>query len=85
MSSTTRQKNIESLINFSQYLKLNNFKSFLPDLTYRVDLPSVAPDFDLDRLKFEISLDGKGYELKDVFNNLVPNEQTPYIFIIQGG
>ena len=45
----------------------------------------MAPDFDLDSLKFEISLDGQGYELKDVFNNVVPNEQTPYIFLIQGG
>ena len=85
MSSTTRQKNIETLINYSEYLKLNNFKSFLPDLTYRVDLPPVAPDFDLDSLKFELSLGREGYELKDVFNDLVPNEQTPYIFIIQGG
>ena len=85
MSTATRQKNIETIINFSRYLEAHGSKSFLPDITDKVDLPSVAPDFDLDILKFEISLDGQGYELKDVFNNVVPNEQTPYIFLIQGG
>ena len=85
MSTPTRQKNIETIINFSRYLEARGSKSFLPDITDKVDLPSVAPDFDLDSLKFEISLDGQGYELKDVFNNIVPNEQTPYIFLIQGG
>lgn len=85
MSITTRQKNIESIKNFSQYIKSRGFKSFLPDITDRIDLPSVTPNFDLDSLKFEITLDGGAYEIKDVFNNVVPNEQTPYIFLIQDG
>ena len=84
MSTATRHKNIETIKNFSRYLESRGAKSFLPDITDRVDLPSVTPDFDLDSLKFEISLDGQGYELKDVFDAVVPTEQTPYIFIIQG-
>ena len=81
MSTATRHKNIETIKNFSRYLESRGAKSFLPDITDRVDLPSVTPDFDLDSLKFEISLDGQGYELKDVFDAVVPTEQTPYIFI----
>jgi len=80
-----RQKNIETLKNFSNHLVKYKFKSFLPNIIGIVDLPSTSPDFDLDSLKFELSLDGQGYEIKDVFNNVVPNEQTPYIFLIQGG
>ena len=37
MSTPTRQKNIETIINFSQYLEDRGSKSFLPDITDKVD------------------------------------------------
>ena len=38
----------------------------------------MVPQFKLERLNFELAA-GDGYEVKDVFNNVVPSETIPYV------
>ena len=79
---STRTKNIETLKQYSNYLSTHQFQSFLSEIKEPLSLPNIdqVPQFKLERLKFELSLDGKNYELKDVFNNVVPTETIPYVF-----
>ena len=86
----TRSKNIRTLNEFNRYLKTQKLNNFLSDikkeiLAKQLVLPNIneISAFSLECLKFELSLDEKSYELKDVFNNIVPDEKIPYVYLIQ--
>ena len=79
---STRTKNIETLKQYSNYLSTHQFQSFLSEIKEPLRLSTIdqTPQLKLERLKFELSLEGNTYELKDVFNNVVPTETIPYVF-----
>ena len=79
---SARTKNVETLKQYANYLSTHQFQSFLSEIKEPLRLSNIdqIPQFKLERLKFELSLEGKTYELKDVFNNVVPTETIPYVF-----
>ena len=84
----TRLENIKTLQKYAQHLTSNKYSSFLPDITgeiYWSDIKNkISPPFHLEKLEFELIFDGKSSDLKDVFNQVEPDEHIPYGVYTQG-